>query len=121
MTGTIDVKKTSATQEFKLGTIFADYGENSYILEPQDPKKAPLKKILKIVLYQARNQFVHNAVYSPIFPDHTQTTMQMQPIFEKGKLKSEFQSTLTFESFYNMSFSAFIKFWSDEYNQRKLS
>lgn len=78
-----------------------------------------LTKVVKGVIYDIRNYFVHRASYFP-FPDRNTKTLRR--IITEGKIpKEEWLISIRFEDLYKIVRNAFIKYWKDQYEQASKS
>lgn len=78
-----------------------------------------LTKVVKGVIYDIRNYFVHRASYFP-FPD--KNTGPLSRIIPSEKIpKEEWLISMRFEDLYKIVRSAFIKYWKDQYEQTSKS
>jgi len=104
--GTLYTPTTIKDREFNSETKRANY---------------ELGRRLKNVIYNMRSNFVHQASYSP-FPDKKyleDKKLFSYERFEGGEPKEQWIITISFESLYELTCSAFVKYWLREYKKLK--
>lgn len=117
------IKLSHVYKKTKLvdGTLYTpEHKVNKLITDLKELDKE-LADRFKHIIYDIRNSFVHRAIYSP-FPDKEYLKKSHLFRYERYQNKEPVDSwviVIGFEKLHEITLSAFVKYWQEEYNRLK--
>lgn len=103
------------------GALYTPKHKVSKLIKDLEELDKELADRLKHIIYDIRNSFVHRAIYSP-FPDKEYLKKSRLFHYERVKNNEPVDSwviVIGFEKLHEITLSAFVKYWQEEYRTLK--
>ncbi len=112
---------TFTRRKVKGGEIFTPKFQQERITLTGSGLNKALTKVVKGIIYNIRNNFIHRASYFP-FPDYPDNKNAEKRLlrytkWKKGRPKEEWLILISFESLHKITRNAFVRYWKEEYKR----